>query len=708
MASPTTFENQRLMPIPPALEQIDSDLDRDKKSFPKLKEASPSWPWRVGMPAALLAVPVAYLVILGIVAYLHGKQQSTFGDNTLEVLQLASTLWPISFAAVVGPFLKTLALFRAERGSTLGSLEFLLTSQTTIAALKNLFTLQYIQIWTIAIVALWTFSPLGGQAAVRSLHLQPNTHTLQVPAAHYVSRIPLEVLQRNIQRNSADIHSTTYETLDNVFQGGSLQQSLISGFRRTVIAAFSRPDIQISHSNGSSDGFDAVVTRLGGASQAARLGQQDIWRNVRIPFMEFLTGYDKKNATAWISVPSGEVIPYASFVGVPIRGGSFDRAGNSSMVLQSRYQTLKCGEEFDGASWLEVNDTDSNFLFHTTNTTMAGKLSDQISLLNDNSNVGTKPSMWLDLLKTNATRSHFYNRSDSSPKSELQLIVGGDCLFNATYAPPMIRVCNVSTSYVDVAVDCTRLSNSDDLTCQAKRIRRSPDPGYSTYLTDLSLWPVSYGLVYEMPFTTATYGFREGSLLERYIKDPPKTFNTGREDNKQILYPACFSNVSQTLFDVRLSTALNTFLMAAYNSTILTGADGASLENRDSMWQNTTATWTEFAGKVYTMDVAWFCISIASTFMLLGCATANVIIRHLTLAPDFLNSVDGLTRDSPFIKIPDESPRVGSGVNSRDRLQATKHVRVQIRDVNPDMDTGKIVLTTETNDNKLDWKRIYT
>ncbi|KAF4964743.1 hypothetical protein FSARC_7342 [Fusarium sarcochroum] len=645
MASPTTFENQRLMSIPSAPGETDSDPDRDKKSYPKLKEASPSWPWRVGMPAALLAVPIAYLVILGIIAYLRGKQQSTFGDNTLEVLQLASTLWPISFAAVVGPFLRTLALFRAERGSTLGSLEFLLTSQTTIAALKNLFTLHV------------------GVDGIRG-----------------------------------------EEQLDIVFQGGSLQESLISGFRRTVIAAFSRPDIQISHSNGSSDGFDAVVARLGGVSQAARLGQQDIWRNVRIPFMEFLSGYDKQNATAWISIPSDEVIPYASFIGVPIRGGSFDRAGNSSMVLQSRYQTLKCGEKFDGTSWLEVNNTDSNFFFHATNTSLVGKLADQKSPLNGNSDIGTRPSMWLDILKTNASWSHFYNSSDSLPKSQLQLIAGGDCQYNTTYAPSMIRICNVSTSYVDVAVDCARLSNSDDLNCQAKRIRQTHDPGYSTNLTDLSLWPVSSGLVYEMPFTTASYGFREGSLLERYIKDPPKTFNTGREDE---VYPACFSNVSQALFDARLATALNTFLMAAYNSSVLTGADGASLENWNGMWQNTTATWTEFKEEVYTIDVAWFCISIVSTLILLGCAIANVIIRQLTLAPDFLNSVDGLTRDSPFIKIPDQSSHMGSGVNSRERLQTTKHVRVQIRDVKPDMDTGKIVLTTETNDNKLDWKRTY-
>jgi hypothetical protein len=73
---------------------------------------------------------------------LDGRERSDFGDNVREVLQIASTLWPISFAAVLGPTLKTLALHSAERGSKLGLLEFLLSSQTTFAALKNLFIRQ--------------------------------------------------------------------------------------------------------------------------------------------------------------------------------------------------------------------------------------------------------------------------------------------------------------------------------------------------------------------------------------------------------------------------------------------------------------------------------------------------------------------------------------------------------------------------------------
>lgn len=56
------------------------------------------------------------IVLLAMMVSLHGKKQSSFGDTVLEVLSVASSLWPILFAAVLGPLLKSIALFRAERG----------------------------------------------------------------------------------------------------------------------------------------------------------------------------------------------------------------------------------------------------------------------------------------------------------------------------------------------------------------------------------------------------------------------------------------------------------------------------------------------------------------------------------------------------------------------------------------------------------------
>ncbi|KAM5522360.1 hypothetical protein FOXYSP1_16251 [Fusarium oxysporum f. sp. phaseoli] len=666
-----------------------------------LGKSSPPRILRIGTPALLLVVPLAYIVLLGIVASLHNKKKSSFGESMLEALQLAATLWPISFAAVIGPFLKTLALFSAERGTTLGSLEFLLTGQTTVSTLKNLFALRIIRIWTLSIVALWCLSPLGGQAVVRSLGSGTNTQTINIPAAHYFSQIPLMAVN--------DYSSTGLEGDINAFNGGVRTSSQINAFRRTVLAALSASEILLSHANTSSPQFENVVKKLGGTPRAVRLGQQDQWRNVRIPFMEYLPDYDDGNPTAWTPVPSNQIVPYSSFMGVPIRGGSFSREGNSTMVLQSRYQILKCGEEFDGRSWLPPQDSKEKpkVFWHRMDSKSYQSLSAQQSLLNPHVNLGTQPNIWLDLVNDNLTWPHLYPyRNQLEPESYLQMVVGGTCPAVRGQETLALRVCNVSTSNVDATVNCTRSGDFGDLECRTTQVRRTKEPRFSSNLTDLSDASVTQGILFEMPFTTASYTRREPSSLESFIYDPLTTYS-GIDDSLWSFFPGCFTNVSRAHFEGRLSTALNTFLMAAYNSTVLTGADGTTLSGRNDLWHNTTATWTEFAEKQYTMNAAWFCVSAISTLILLACTIANIVIRQIIVAPDFLESIDGLTRDSPYIKITGDSPYTGSGVSAGDRLLVTKKIRVQIQDVQPDMDLGKIALTTEVRDAKLHQMRIY-
>ncbi|KAF5560483.1 hypothetical protein FPHYL_6626 [Fusarium phyllophilum] len=678
---PEMAEKRALMEVYTATEEAaGASAGGTRTAHLPLRESSPPRILRIGTPALLLVVPLTYIVLLGIVASLHNKKKSSFGESTLEALQLAATLWPISFAAVIGPFLKTLALFSAERGTTLGSLEFLLTGQTTVSTLKNLFALRIFRIWTLSIAALWCLSPLGGQAVVRSLDSRTNTQTINISAAHYFSQTPLMATN--------DYSRTGLEGDINAFAGGTRTASAISTFRRTVLAALSASEILLSHANMSSPQFENVVKKLGGTPRAVRLGQQDQWRNVRIPFMEYLPDYDDGNPTAWTLVPSNQIVPYSSFMGVPIRGGSLSREGNSSMVLQSRYQILKCGEEFDGRSWLSPQDSEEKprVFWHRMNSTSYGTLPSQQSPLNSYANLGTHPNMWLDLVNDNLTWSHIYPiRNRLKPESYLQMVVGGDCPTGWGQSTLMLRVCNVSTSNVDATVNCTRSGEIGDLECRTTQIRRTKEPRFSSNLTDLSDASVAQGILFEMPFTTASYTSVTPSTLESFIYDPLKTYS-GIDDPVWPYFAGCFTNISRAHFE---------------------GADGTTLSGRNDLWHNTTATWTEFNEKQYTMNAAWFCVSAIATLILLACTIANIVIRQLIAAPDFLESIDGMTRDSPYIKITGESSYTGSGVSAGDRLLVTKKTRVQIQDVQPDMDLGKIALTTEVRDAKLDRMRTY-
>ena len=85
-------------------------------------------------------------------------------------------------------------------------------------------------------------------------------------------------------------------------------------------------------------------------------------------------------------------------------------------------------------------------------------------------------------------------------------------------------------------------------------------------------------------------------------------------------------------------------------------------------------------------------------------ADANVIVRLQIRAPDFLTSVAGLTRDTPFVDVWNQ---VGSGMGSTDCLKVLGDVQVQIRDLYPDRDVGRISLATGLTQQKLKLDRDY-
>ncbi|PNP61471.1 hypothetical protein FNYG_13758 [Fusarium nygamai] len=704
----TKHEAEGLVTPSTRAEAVTSSQD-DNQSPRTLKDSAPSLFWRVGMPALLLTIPLAYVgksdasdemgttkawvVLMAMTVYLDGRERSDFGDDVREVLQIASTLWPISFAAVLGPTLKTLALYSAERGSRLGLLEFLLSSQTTFATLKNLVVRQHLSIWTIGIGVIWCLSPLGGQAAVRSLHPRPNSTTHYIRAMHYL-RSNISDIVRFYQGNQPGDD-------EGALWGGSGQSMLISGMRSIVVASFSSPDILVSHGNGSSVDFTEVAYSFGGADGVGRLGRRDLWQNVRVPYLQLLPGYKAEKPHDWVPVPEWAV-PWVSLVGIPIRGGSTIGAGNSTMVIQSHYQTLSCGAEFNGTDW--VTEGSEKLSFHDTR-----KGADPLHLQEgqDNPN-GAKPNIFIDIVNSSRAITEHNTQWQGlgrmqEPTSKLELIVGGVCSNGLGESAYMLRTCKISTSYAEVGVVCTRLGESDSLQCHADRVRHTPGRPISGNLTAISSNLLLGRLIYEFPFITASYHLGQSSAIERYLWDPPTSF--GFRGSGPTINPGCFPNVSTEEYQARLSTALNTVIMSTYNATVLKGAEGASLDGRNFMWHNTTAEWSRFTDDVYVLSRAWFAMAMLSTVVLLGCAVANVAIRCFIKAPDFLNSVTGMTRDSPYIQV---QPLGGSGVSSCDRMLDVKDVRVRICDVRPESEVGKIALTTNVDSPKLDWRRTYS
>ncbi|KAL6920462.1 hypothetical protein FSST1_004488 [Fusarium sambucinum] len=653
-----------------------------------LRQSSPSWLMRVGFSIPLLIIPIAYTILLVIMGYLHGKRQSSFGDTVLEVISVASTLWPILFAAVLGPLLKTIALFRAERGSTLGSLEFLLTSQTTASALKNFITMGWIGSWVIVVLSVWSLSPLGGQAALRSLHRQQNPTWMEIPAAYYLGN------------NRSEIHQY-YRDGASVFSGASAMESLISDMRTILSASFSKQDTLVSHANSSSPYYNNTIADLGGQWEASRSGRKDLWRNVRIPFIELLPEYKSGSPHAWVPVPEDEIVPYASLIGLPIRNGSFEGTGNSTMIVDFHYMVLSCGGAFNGSEW--VSNGSTALSFHNT--------SSELPLVQQFRAEGMGyRNIWLDFPNSSTTLEHS-GTLGFEPQSKLQLVMDGNCQYTEptleleqphTNIIPMLRVCDISTSYIDMEVACKRLAVDADLVCQANRVRHAPSYPIKGNWTTLSNYRLPGKVLTELTYMGASQHVAEPTVLETYLSDPLGLFQrslkgyTGDSE-----WPGCFSSLPPYILERRLATALNTIVMSSNDVNIITGGKGMGSEQKH--WQNTTALWTEFDRDIYVLNKPWFTTTVVSTVVLIICAVANIIIRQRIRAPDFLDNITGLTRDSLFIDL----PQSGSGKSGLDRLATIKNVSVRICDVYPEREVGRIALTTELNSPGLTWGRSH-
>ncbi|THV68068.1 hypothetical protein D6D27_10133, partial [Aureobasidium pullulans] len=99
---------------------------------------------------------------------------------------LAPTIYPILFAAIVGKALKSIAFWKLERGSRVGVLDQLLGSTTIFQTIITQVQMRTPGLVSVTLILTWALSPLGGQASIRVLgqSLKNTTHTATI---HYVN-----------------------------------------------------------------------------------------------------------------------------------------------------------------------------------------------------------------------------------------------------------------------------------------------------------------------------------------------------------------------------------------------------------------------------------------------------------------------------------------------------------------------------------------
>lgn len=173
------------------------------------------------------------------------------------------------FAFVTGRLITHLARHRLENGSTLGILEQLMGSQTLGSAYSTHIQLRIVNPVGICLLGIWLLSPIGAQSLLRILH-----------------------------QATRSIH-TTVTHFDHLKQGDSYATNPAGSYVGSLLA-----------------------------SSAVKDGPEDLWGNVKIPFLQADAGHKDGNWRAVNKVDEGPV--YSGLVGIPVTGVPF---GNSTFSI---------------------------------------------------------------------------------------------------------------------------------------------------------------------------------------------------------------------------------------------------------------------------------------------------------------------------------------------------------------------------------------
>ncbi|PSN68120.1 hypothetical protein BS50DRAFT_475081, partial [Corynespora cassiicola Philippines] len=506
----------------------------------------------------------------------------------LSILQDASgygpTVFPILFAAIVGQAMHAIAHWRLENGERMKVLDQLLGSTGIFSAVATQFKFQNMGFVVASLICLWALSPIGGQASLRVLEYGSNT-TSHLRTMHY------------LDWNSAF----------------AMSQKGVGPHKDAMEVRF-------------------VASRLFVASLAStrdtQLSSMDSWGNVKIPMLERLPALPDEEG--WLTVDYNKNITYTAQIGVPISELSTNY--NTTFNMELAYWTLDCpdikpeSERDPSEPWLPGVNTSASLAQGEgwfVGYSRSWALSTPMELWR-----------WNTTDFTNIPRRVIYYRGadDDSGQS-----------WNETYAE-----CHMSTSYVEVAVQCFSKS------CSITHIRPSLLPHRPSSVA-LGIDPFYAGFIRSFHETLETKVFQRPSVFQRYFVQPYAPFTSA---NKSL----DIFKVGKVSFETSFAQLLNSYWQAGIsigqvtsgippaeqiNSTWFTKDNGMQRPYYRSM--NATETQTIPTVKC---NKSWLAALFIATGAMFLAGAFGLVLEITRRAPDFALNISSLMRDNPYLDIP--------------------------------------------------------
>lgn len=566
----------------------------------------------------------------------------------------ATTLFPICFAAITGRAAVKYATWKLEQGTTLGALEQLMGSRTVASAFATQVQLRSFNLIGLALILVWSLSPIGGQAILHIL-FTPEKYTTSVANISYFNS-----------------RQQSYST-----PAGPFKNQWYPGF--TVL-------------------FGSSLL----APTTVKKSSMDIWGNAKIPYFSSIVSNGSKDEDGWVQVSgnNGSIV-YSSLFGIPLFGLEF---GNTTLNLESSYIELSCanmstspippdslGEEVElikvKTGLISTNGPFITFENATGATAwvMGYQGKDITTVKDDDNSTYMYPQFCPDCLPPDLSTTSF-------PPGTIafQEFNGFD---NVTSV-----FCTPSQAYIESSIFCAKDSISQQ--CKVTAQRLSILPHMPSEITYLSFPQVALGLSALLPNSTPHFG--AVNQLQNYLYDPlSQDIISGQNSLGNNEGQTPLQNTPLKDIEDRLGQMINAYLYASmWNSTpYITGAPFTGIENHlvggnnasffpattadlIAMIQNRTAAFTVPAvqtnnSQVYFAFFPWLVIFLVSNLVMLVAAVIGVYFSRKTIVPDYLGFVSSLAKESPFIRMPD----VGVNMDGMDKARMVKEMKVRLGDV---------------------------
>ena len=406
----------------------------------------------------------------------------------------------------------------------------------------------------------------------------------------------------------------------------------------------------------SAGGINALYLSSLIASRSAQGLSVDQWGNVKIPYYSRLDANTTANASSWKHPPESGSL-FSALLGIPISG--LAAAGNITFTITTTYLDLDCynisrgppivdGVDENGDTWHfgpsvpSLNSSRSQTFFLAMNGLIPGESGAVSAYANATNDTAVPPTILFQSIIWDNVKIP----TDSFDVSLVQ--------------------CRLRQEYVDSAIFCPS-STVGSSHCHVTAMRPSSGRHAGAHVT-------IFGLQYQFQMTSQllpiatcerSYTFvPESTATELYIDNSSLPFS--------IFGRAHLYDIAKSDLEVRLGQVLNTYNLATLAPFDMAGSLGSGnasaipVDGKHTVWQG-----------IYQVNWTYLAVYLAAWAVFFAAGVGGIVFKSLVIAPDVLGYVSSLTRDNPYVRVPEG----GSTLDGMKRTKLLRGLRLTMKDV---------------------------